>query len=81
MQFDGPDVADVSIENKVNWFKESKMTVDEFSVLDAQQNTHKVQRRGTCQIDVMDEIALDYSLGLLQGSCVNSSFFKVCDQV
>lgn len=58
------------------------MTVDEFSVLEAQeshkvqQKTHKVQRRGTCQIDVMNEIALDYSLGLLQGSCVNSSFFK-----
>lgn len=57
------------------------MTVDEFSVLEAQeshkvqQKTHKVQRRGTCQIDVMNEIALNYSLGLLQGSCVNSSFF------
>lgn len=63
------------------------MTVDEFSVLEAQesrkvqQKTHKVQRRGTCQIDVMNEIALDYSLGLLQGGCVNSSFFKACDQV
>lgn len=63
------------------------MTVDEFSVLEAQQSckvqqkTHKVQRRGMCQIDVMAEIALDYSLGLLQGSCVNSSSFEACDRV